>query len=295
VNAMTDSGIEELTAYVRANRPRNASVEELRAWWSKLVQVTPIPTEAKLEPSTCPVAASWIQLEGIDAGRVILYFHGGAFVIGSPETHLETVYRLAKASSARALTVDYRLLPENPYPACLDDALAAYRYLLQEGVSSSRIAIAGDSAGGGITMSTALAIRDAGLPLPGCLVGFSPWVDFSASGQSVQTNGPFDPMVDPRMLPVIAQVILGDRDRVSASPLFANLAGLPPLFVQVGTREVLYDEGRLLAERFKEAGGDAVLDEWAGMNHVFQMFPTLVPGATTAIERAGSFVREKLG
>lgn len=292
---MTSTGIERLNAYLRAQPPKSAAPADMRAWFLELIAVTPIPDGAKLEPSTCPVPASWINPEGADAGRVILYCHGGAYILGSPATHLEMVHRFAKAASARALSVDYRLLPENPYPACIDDVLHAYRYLLNEGIAASRIAIAGDSAGGGITVSAALRIRDDGLPQPGCLVCFSPWVDFTVSGESIKTNADWDAMVDARLLPKLSQMILNGRDPTSSSPLFADLSNLPPLFVQAGKHEVLLDDSRKLAERYKEAGGSVVFEAWDKMTHVFQAFPTFVPEATEAIERAGAFVIEKLG
>jgi len=292
---MMTAGTERLNVYVRANPPKSAAPADMRAWFLNLVKATPVPEAAKLESSTCPVPAYWIQPEGADMGRVILYAHGGAYVLGSSETHLELVHRFAKATGARALSVDYRLLPENPYPACIDDMLDAYRYLLKEGFSPQRIALAGDSAGGGITLSTALRIRDEGLPTPGCLVCFSPWTDFTASGESIQTNGQFDKMVDARLLPMLVQIILNGRDPVASSPLFADLSKLPPLFLQAGTSEVLFDDARRLAQRYEEAGSTVVFEPWEGMTHVFQAFPTFVPEAIEAIERAGAFVREKLG
>ncbi len=292
---MTLSGVERLNAYCRANPPKSVAPADMRAWFSNLVAVTPIPDVAKLETSTCPVPAYWIHPDGADAQRVILYVHGGAYLLGSPSTHLEVVHRFAKAASARALSVDYRLSPENAYPACVDDVLGAYRYLLNEGIAPARIAIAGDSAGGGITLTTALRIRDEGLPQPGCLVCFSPWTDFTGSGESMQANVAFDAMIDGRLIPMLAQMLLNGRDAVAASPLFADLSNLPALLVQAGSKEVLLDDSRRLAKRYEEAGGNVVLEVWDEMTHVFQAFPTFVPEAIQAIERAGAFVREKLG
>jgi monoterpene epsilon-lactone hydrolase len=291
---MTSSAIERLNAYFRANPPKSAMPDDMRAWFLALVEITPKPDDAKLDSSTCPVPASWIHPAGADPERVILYCHGGAYILGSPATHLEMVHRFAKAASARALAVDYRLLPENPYPACIDDIFDAYRYLLKEGIAPSRIAIAGDSAGGGITMTTALRIRDARLPQPGCLVCISPWVDFTASSESLTTNAQYDAMLDPRLLPVLIQMILNGRDPVASSPLFADLSHLPPLLIQAGMHEALIDDSRKLADRYKAAGASVVLDAYENMTHVFQAFPTFVPEAIQAIERAGAFVREKL-
>jgi acetyl esterase/lipase len=267
---------------------------DMRAWFASLMQATPLPAEARLEPSTCDVPASFITPPGADTSRVILYLHGGAYILGSPQTHLETVFRLAKASGVRALAVDYRLAPEHAWPACREDAVAAYRWLLAEGVAPSRIAIAGDSAGGGLTLSTLLALRDAGLPMPACAAFFSPWVDFTGSGASAQTNGAADPLVDPRGLAMMVSAILQGKDPTASSPLFADLHGLPPLFVQVGTAEVLLDDARRLVDKAKAAGGEAVLDAWDHMIHGFQAFPTFLPEAIAATERAAGFVRAKL-
>lgn len=291
---MITSGTEQLNAYVRANRPKSIAPEDMRAWYLNLVRVTPLPDSAKLEPSSCPVPASWINSEDSDGNRVLLYVHGGAYMLGSSQTHLEWIHRLAKAAQIRALSVDYRLLPEHAYPACIDDVFEAYQYLLNEGFSSRNIAIAGDSAGGGITLSMMQRLRDANLPKPGCLVCFSPWTDFTASGESVKTNAKFDAMIDVRILPRLAQMLLNGRDPVATSPLFGNLAGLPPLFLQAGSSEVLFDDSTRLAERYRQAGNEIVFEPWEGMTHVFQAFPTFVPEAIEAVKRAGTFIREKL-
>lgn len=292
---MITKGTQELNAYVRANTPKSAAPDDMRAWYRALVSATPVPEDAKLEPSSCPVSAHWIRPEGVRQDRVILYVHGGAYILGSTETHLELTYRLAKAAKIQVHSVNYRLLPEHAYPACIDDVVAAYQYLVSAGFSPQHIAIAGDSAGGGITLTSAMRIRDAGLPAPGCLLCFSPWTDFTASGESVQTNAQWDSMVDARLLPVLSQMVLNDRDPVAHSPLFANLAHLPPLFVQCGTGEVLYDDSRRLVENYRKAGNSVTYDPWEGMTHVFEAFPTYVPEAIEAVERAGAFLREKLG
>lgn len=292
---MLTSGTKDLNAYVRANPPRSASPEDLRAWFVHLMRVIPTPEAAKLESSSCPVPAYWIRPENARNDRIILFVHGGAYMLGSPQTHLELTYRLAKNANALALSLDYRLVPENPFPACIDDVLAAYRYLLNEGFSPQHIAIAGDSAGGGITLLSAQRIRDEGLTAPGCLVCFSPWADFTGSGESVLKNAEHDAMVDGKLLPFLAQMILQGRDPVASSPLFANLAHLPPLFLQCGDSEVLYDDSRRLAESYAKAGSSVVYDPWAGMTHVFQGFPMYIPEAIEAVERAAAFIREKQG
>jgi epsilon-lactone hydrolase len=295
MRAMTTTGKEKLIEYLHANPAKGMMPADLRAWFAELIAVTPAPPEARLERASCEVPAYWITPPDAAPGRVIFYLHGGAYILGSAETHRETIYRFAKAASARALAVDYRLAPENPWPACREDAVAAYRWLLAQGVSPSQVAIAGDSAGGGLTVSTLLALRDLGEPLPGCAAVFSPWVDFTGSGDSSTNFTGVDPMVDPRGMIMMVAMILAGADPHASSPLFADLSRLPPIFVQVGTGEVLLDDARRLVERVKAAGGDAVLDAWEDMIHGFQAFPTFLPEAVEAAERAGAFVRTRLG
>ncbi|MDI1436226.1 alpha/beta hydrolase [Polyangium sorediatum] len=291
---METPGLAELITFFRSNPPKSPLPADMRAWFAALMQATPVPSEARLERTSCDVPAYWITPPGADTSRVILYLHGGAYIVGSPETHLETVFRLAKHAGTRALSVDYRLAPENAWPACREDAVAAYRWLLAQGVAPSHIAIAGDSAGGGLTLSTLLALRDAGLPLPSCAAFFSPWVDFTGSGDSTKTNGEGDPLVDPRGTAMMVGAILQGKDPAASSPLFADLGGLPPLFVQVGTAEVLLDDARRLVDKVNAAGGEAVLDAWEHMIHGFQGFPTYLREAIASTERAADFLRARL-
>ena len=285
----------ELIAYLKANPIAGNTPAELRASFAASMLVTPAPSEARLEPTACEVPSYFIAPPDADPRRVILYLHGGGYIIGSAETHLELVYRFARASGTRALSVDYRLVPEHPFPACREDALAAYRWLLAQDISPARIAIAGDSAGGGLTVSTLLGIRDAGLPMPACGVLFSPWLDFTGSGESMKTNVGRDPMIDPALMSMMVPMILQGQDPVASSPLFADLRGLPPILVQVGTAEPLLDDSRSFAEKVKNAGGEVVLDAWDDMIHVFQIFSTYLPEANEAIQRAATFVRARLG
>ncbi len=287
-------GAVRLNEYVRANRPKSIDPADMRAWFLDLVKVTPIPEDAKLELSSCPASASWIRPSSSATDRVILYVHGGAYLLGSSRTHLELTYRLAKNAGTIALSSDYRLLPEHPYPACVDDVVETYRYLLKEGFSPQHIAIAGDSAGGGITLTTALRLRNDGLPPPACLLCISPWTDLTGSGETLVTNARYDSMIDTSRLPFLAQLLLLGRDARAHSPLFADLHNLPPLFLQAGTAEVLFDDSRRLAERYAEAGNKVIFDPWTGMTHVFQAFPTFALEAIEATEKAASFIREHL-
>src|SRR5579885_2123644 len=202
------------------------------------------------------VPAEWITAPGADAGRNLLYLHGGGYTIGSIKTHRCLAGWISRAARARVLIIDYRLAPEHPFPAAVDDSLAAYRCMLDSGLTAARITIAGDSAGGGLAVATLLAIRDARLPLPAAGVCLSPWVDLEGTGESMKTKAEVDPMVASGNLGDMAAAYLGGKDPKTplASPLYADLRGLPPLLIQVGTAEVLLDDSRRLAERARAAG-----------------------------------------
>ncbi|HTO58747.1 MAG TPA: alpha/beta hydrolase, partial [Pseudomonadales bacterium] len=240
------------------------------------------------------VSAAWITAPNAVRDRTILYLHGGGYVIGSINTHKELASRLSRAAQARVLLIDYRLAPEHPHPAAVDDALAAYRWLLSKGADPKRTAVAGDSAGGGLTVATLVAIRDAGLPVPATGVCLSPWVDLEGLGDSMTTKSAADPMVQRDGLLKMAAAYLAGKDPRTplAAPLYANLGGLPPLLIQVGTAETLLDDATRLAERARKAGVNVTLEPWEDMIHVWQAFAPLLPEGQQAIERIGEFVRQ---
>jgi epsilon-lactone hydrolase len=242
------------------------------------------------------VRAEWIVPPGAAAERVLLYLHGGGYVVCSVSTHRELISRLARAAAVRALGVDYRLAPEHPFPAAVEDATTAYRWLVAHGTAPRRIAIAGDSAGGGLTLATLVALRDAGDPLPAAAVCLSPWVDLAGTGPSITAKAEADPFVRQEMIQFMAQQYLGERDRRTplASPLYGDLHGLPPLLVQVGTAEILLDDATRIAERAKAAGVEVSLEVWDDMIHVWQLFAPLLPEGQQAIERIGAFIREHM-
>ncbi|MEY4950698.1 MAG: hypothetical protein RL698_2909 [Pseudomonadota bacterium] len=241
------------------------------------------------------VPAEWLTAEGADPGRVLLYLHGGGYVIGSINTHRDLGARLSRATGARALLIDYRLAPENPHPAAVEDSVKTYRWLLARGYDPRRIAIGGDSAGGGLAVATLVALRDAGDPLPACGVCLSPWVDLAHEGESMTTRAHLDPMVQGDGLRRMAEMYLGEHHAKTAlaSPLHADLSGLPPLLVQVGTAEILLDDSTRLAERARAAGVDVEFEAWDDMIHVWQAFAAILPEARDAIDRIGSFVRDR--
>jgi monoterpene epsilon-lactone hydrolase len=243
------------------------------------------------------VPAEWIATPEALHERGIYYLHGGGYTLGSINTHREMISRLSRAARARALAIDYRLAPEHPFPAAVEDSTAAYRWLLAIGVDPARLVIAGDSAGGGLTVATLVALRDAGDPLPAAAVCLSPWVDLEGLGESMTTRAEVDPMVQREELLQHVKAYLGDAHPRTplAAPLYADLRGLPPLLIQVGTAETLLDDSTRLAERAKAAGVDVVLEPWDDMIHVWQFCAAILPEGQQAIDRIGEFIRKHTG
>ncbi len=241
------------------------------------------------------VHAEWVESSRQAASRVILYLHGGGYCFCSPNTHRGLAARLAIAARARVLLVDYRLAPEYPFPAALEDALASYFWLREEGIPSNRIVLAGDSAGGGLALATALRLRDDRAPLPAALVCLSPWTDLTFSGESIRALADVDPVLHWRETPCV-RYYTGDYppDHPLLSPLFADLHALPPTLIHVGEREVLLDDSRRLAVKMQAAGVDVTLEIWPGMWHVFPIFAPFVPEAGQSIEKMGAFLRERI-
>jgi len=255
-----------------------------------------LDADIKAEPvSAGGVPAEWITAPGADPGRNVLYLHGGGYMIGSIKTHRCLAGWISRAAQARVLIIDYRLAPENPCPAAVDDALAAYRFMLDSGVNPSRTVVAGDSAGGGLAVATLLAIRDAKLPLPAAAACLSPWVDMEGTGESMTTKAAADPMVGSGNLGEMAAAYLGGQDPKTplASPLYADLKGLPPMLIQVGTSEVLLDDSVRLAEHARQAGVEVVYEPWENMIHVWQIFVPMLDEAKQAVARIGEYVRSK--
>jgi acetyl esterase/lipase len=240
------------------------------------------------------VQAEWFHAPESDPGRVLLYFHGGGYSIGSIDSHRDFIARLCIAAGATGLAVDYRLAPEHPFPAQLEDALAAYRWLLGRDVDPSRLVVGGESAGGGLTLSTLVSLRDAGDPLPAAAVVISPWVDLECNAPSVLANERYD-YISRRALRAYAGRFVRDADLRNplAAPLHADLRGLPPMLVQAGGAEALLDDARRIAARARDAGVDVTLDIEEDMIHVFQLFAVILERGRLAIERAGAFARKR--
>lgn len=240
------------------------------------------------------VPAQRISVAKPGAG-VLLYLHGGAYSSGSPETHRNLCSHLAQAAACTVYTLDYRLAPEHPFPAGLDDAEAAYRTLLAQGVKSTQIAIAGDSAGGGMALALAQRIRAAGLPAPALLYLLSPWSDLTFSGESIKTRAGVDPMVTEPWIRAGADMYIagGDARDPLISPVFADYQGLPPMLVQWGGDEILYSDCQRVVERARAAGVDVEFEVFDGLWHVFQVFAGMLPAATTALREAAQVMQRR--
>lgn len=224
---------------------------------------------------------------------VVIYLHGGAYCAGSAQGYRGVFGQLGRFAGARAVGVDYRLAPEHPYPAALEDARAVFEALLSEGVAAEDIAVVGDSAGGGLAIATLMALRDAGLPLPGCAVVFSPWVDLAHEGESLRTRAGQDPSLSEQGLRRRAADYLQGRDPRTVplgSPIHGDLSGLPPLLIQVGTAEILLDDATRLAVRAGQAEVHTELQIWPRMVHVFQSFGFILPEGQNALRQAGQFI-----
>jgi phosphinothricin tripeptide acetyl hydrolase len=294
---MADRGIAAVRAHLAKLPPSDTlTTAQRRAQYERAEKVFPTPPDVKVERVTIgPTPAEWLRPPSAEPGRVVLYLHGGGYVIGSPRSHRHLAAAIAGAAGGSALLLDYRLAPEHPFPAAVDDATAAYRWLLDQGIAASRIVIAGDSAGGGLTMATLLALRDARVASPAGGVCISPWVDLTCGGKSYESKAAIDPIVRREGVAEMARAYLGSTDPKSplASPLFADLRGLPPLLIHVGSAEVLLDDAIGLAERAKAAGVDTTLEEYPEMVHVWHWFLPMLDEAQTAVESIGKFVRAR--
>jgi epsilon-lactone hydrolase len=229
--------------------------------------------------------------------HVLLCIHGGGFITGSIYTHRKLFAHLAKVLGVRALLVSYRLLPEGVHPAPLDDVLATYRSLLDEGIDAERVAFVGDSAGGALALATQLRARDEGLPLPAATMPLSPWVDLAVTGETMLSNSGKDALFSKPWVEQMAGEFLAGADPRDpyASPLYADLTGLPPIYVQVGDHELLLDDGRRLAEAARQAGVDVRIDVFPEQQHTFQMMAGRAPEADDAVRRLAEWARPRLG
>jgi monoterpene epsilon-lactone hydrolase len=299
---MPSVAMRDLMAVLRDRRrasvgQASATVEEARATFAPAGPVHPVPDDVLVsEVSAGGVRAHWLAAPGADADRVLLFLHGGGYELGSLRSDGELAARLGRASRMRVLFPEYRLAPEHPFPAAIDDVRAVWRWLrTDQQLSAGSLAVAGDSAGGGLAVALLVATRDAGDALPAAAVLMSPTVDLTSSGASMTDRADEDPISTPTLLHQLASDYLAGADPRTplASPLFASLSGLPPLLVQVGTADLLLSDSERLAEAAADAGVDVLLEVGEGLPHVYQL-ALGTPEAAEATERVGRFLRARV-
>ena len=294
---MPDAEIDAIRRILEAN-PRPAGLGERRQRLDALGEQYPLPADVRVETAYANgVSAEWAATPEADSETVILYLHGGGYTTGSLKSHRHMVAQAGREARARTMALEYRLAPEHPFPAAVEDAVAGYRFLLSRGFSPNRIAVAGDSAGGGLTVALLVSLRDAGLPLPACAWCISPWVDLEGTGASMTAKATVDPMVQQGYLIELAEAYLdGVNPRTPlAAPLYADLKGLPPMLIQVGSAETLLDDAVRLAGAAGSADVRVRLEVWPDMIHVWQLFYQQVAAGRRALAEAGAFIRSNWG
>jgi len=265
--------------------------------WEMVASMYAVPDEVEVSEVDVPgVRGEWVDAPGVEADRALVYLHGGGYVIGGPATHRLLAARLSAAVAARVLLLDYRLAPEHPFPAALDDTVEAYRWLVDHGYAPGRLGVSGDSAGGGLAVAAMVALRDRGVSLPAAVACWSPWVDLSCSLPSIETRAARDLVLSERWLSAMAAHYLDGVDPTTAlaSPLHADLAGLPPLLVVVGTEEILHDEAAALATKAAAAGVVTEFEVFADCFHLWMQLAALAPESEAGVERVATFLRSRL-
>ena len=293
---------QELNTVLEMIRKRSAetrkTTDDDRLSYERIMSTLPMDDDIETKRvGANGVPAEWISAPESDDSRVVLYLHGGGYLFGSVRTHRVMLAHMARAAKARVLALDYRLAPEIPFPAPVEDSVAAYRWLLAQGIEPQKIAIGGDSAGGWLVIAALVALRHVGEPMPAAGVCISAWADMEATGQSYTTNAEADPSVSKERILKIADVYLDGKDPKAplASPIHADLTGLPPLLLQVGGIEVLLDDSTMLKAKAKEAGVPVEMEVWDDMPHVWHHYAPILPEARKAIGRIGEFVLQHTG
>jgi acetyl esterase/lipase len=297
---MTRQQRQALDARLRQvpQRPGPASIEQLRAGFAAFMAGFPVPSDVRRTPTELAGRRAVVVESTVGAQPgTLLYFHGGSFTLGSPETAMTLTANLVRRTRIGAISLDYRLAPEHPFPAAIEDGGAAYRELLDSGLDPATVAFVGDSAGGGLAVTTCLAARDAGLPVPAAIVAFSPGLDHTRTGASMHTKDGVDPFFTRAGLERGGRSYLAGADPhqpLAAPAVLADLTGFPPILLQVGTNELLLDDAVRLADSAREAGVDVILDVTAGVPHVFQAFGDDIDEAGLALDRAALFLAQHL-
>jgi acetyl esterase/lipase len=296
---MVSSELRKLIANLRSGNSfsslPNPAIEDIRAGWEKFAGTLVPAADIVFEPASANgVEVEWTTAPGTDPDRVILYFHGGGYTIGTIPSYRNFMGHLSRGTQSRVLAVGYRLAPEHPFPAALEDALASYDWLIEQGVSPKRIIFAGDSAGGGLACALSVANRDRGGLAPAAVVAISPSTDLAKTGASIHERAHLDPIVNYESSMAHALRYVGSKERLKnplASPLYSDLHGLPPLLVMIGTHDALYDDSTRYAAKAEAAGVKVTLDIWEDMIHVWPFFAELIPEGREAIEKIGAWVK----
>jgi len=289
---------ETLDAILRQSGfPADADVAEQRRLLRELLSGQPLPGDVTVTAGTLGgVPTAEITVDGVEPRHVVLYFHGGVYVMGDAFLAAELASQVGRRTQARVISVDYRLAPEHPYPAAVGDALAAYQGLLDSGIAPADIVFAGESAGGGLAVATLVNARDHGLPLPAAAFVMSPYADLTLAGPSMESRRDADPLLSPEALQARVADYTAGRDAALEliSPIFADLSGLPPLIIQAGGHEVLLDDAVRLAQRAVIADVQVTLDITPGVPHVFQAYHPILDEAAAALDRAGELLSAHL-
>jgi monoterpene epsilon-lactone hydrolase len=285
---------ENLDAILRQSAlPADADVNEQRRFLRELLSAQPLPAEVTVTPAELGgVPTAEVTVDGIEPRHVVLYFHGGVYALGEAALAAELASQVGRRTHAKVISVDYRLAPEHPYPAAVEDALAAYEALLDDGIAPSDIVFAGESAGGGLAVATLVNARDHGLPLPAAAFIMSPYADLTLAGTTIDTKREVDPLLSREALQARIPDYTAGQDAALGliSPIFADLSGLPPLIIQAGSHEVLLDDAVRLAGQAATADVEVTLDITPGVPHVFQAYHPMLDEAATALDRAGQLL-----
>ncbi len=284
--------------FMRPRHPSDIQIEAVRRQVARFAQFVPRPPRGT---ELAVVDAGGVKAERIATprslpNRYILHFHGGAYLFGFPALFRDFNWRIADVTGAQVLCIDYRLAPEHPFPAAIEDVTATYRWLISECAEPHHVAFVGESSGGGLALASMMRLRDEGSPLPAAAVVVSPWTDLALTGQSLTDYGCSDPMVPVELMPKAVELYLADADPRSpyASPLYGDPAGLPPTLILAASDEALRDDAVRMAERLRAAGCDVELELWPRMFHVWHMFARILPEGRAAVARIGAFLRARL-
>jgi len=297
---MVSKGMENVIKLLKQfqEMTKETTVESTRKGLDQLAKMSKIPEDIKREPVKInKIEGEWIMAPEVRPDKVLLYLHGGAFVAGSIDTHIDLISRISRAAKIKVLAINYRLAPEHPFPAGLNDAFNTYQWLMSEkNFNPNNIIIGGDSAGGTLTLSVLIKIRDENVSPPIAAFCLSPATDMTGSGESYTKKAEIDPFLTPELGDLVIDNYLRDVDPKDplVSPLFADLRGLPPIYIQVGTSEILLDDSKRIAQKLEDANVDVKLDIWEDMVHVFAAFAAFAPEGKEAIEKIASFINEHI-